>query len=479
MLKKQSFLAVFIPVLTLFSFSQNAPRQEGPAAQISSPASLALSSTTSVDTADPEAVAGQKQIDGYTNQVRDLLNQEKFGELDKLATTARASKGRMPGGSWTLYLLYLELSKVPNGDRAPEADWTAAIARFQSWIAQRPESITARVALANMYVNYAWQARGNGYADEVSARGWELYKQRIQLARQTLEDASTLKQKCPEWFHVMQTVALAQAWDKAEALALFEKAIAFEPNYYYYYLAYSNFLLPKWYGEEGESEAFLSTAASKVGASTGDITYYKVARDLVCVCADPDSVQTLDWARIQRGFAANEKLYGVSTYELNKLAYMAVKFLDVDQAYKTFNRIGDHWDPDTWNSRNEFEGTKQGAMRLNDMMAAVKANLQTPAGLAYDTTLGKEFGQKFAAAMNDCVTAANGDLRDFTIYMQMTQDGKVGQVVVLPSTAVDTCLAPKLYASGFSAPPAPAYWVHIQLKMKPDDAVSQNRKSAN
>ncbi len=47
----------------------------------------------------------------YEKAVQKLLNEEKFSELDKAADSARATKARFSGGSWTLYVFYSALQE--------------------------------------------------------------------------------------------------------------------------------------------------------------------------------------------------------------------------------------------------------------------------------------------------------------------------------------------------------------------------------
>ena len=63
------------------------------------------------------------------------------------------------------------------------------------------------------YVNFAWHARGDGMSDTVTDSGWKLFAQRIEKAKNILDNASSLPAKCPHWYHAMQLVAKAQGWD--------------------------------------------------------------------------------------------------------------------------------------------------------------------------------------------------------------------------------------------------------------------------
>src|SRR5205814_10318239 len=67
----------------------------------------------------------------------------------------------------------------------------------QDWIAQFPTSITARVAYADFFTDYAWHARGTGFADKVTKEGWQRFRERIELARNTVGETRELTGKEP------------------------------------------------------------------------------------------------------------------------------------------------------------------------------------------------------------------------------------------------------------------------------------------
>lgn len=421
---------------------------------------------------DAAAIRSQQQIEQFNIQIQKLLKEERFEELDRIADAERSTKERFPGGGWKLYGLYAELSKVPEGD---ESEWNATFSRLNRWISAKPESVTPRIALADLYLSYAWSARGKRYTDTVSDSGARLFQERTQQARDILDHAATLKEKCPHWYWVMQTVALAQGWSRPEAESLLQQAMAFEPDYYYFYQSHARYLLPKWYGEEGDSEAFANAIADKIGGTSGDIAYYKLVRDMVCDCSEQLAPQKVSWLRVKRGYALNQQAYGTSLHELNAFARTAIRFADADIADKLFTLIGENWDDTVWSSRRYFDECRSWAKdeiaerksALNRISSAVEASLKTPQGKAYDMTIGKEFGQGFASVMGDCVKRAGDDLQDFTLYLQIGANGKVGAVVPIPATIVNACLAPKLYATTFSVPPEPAYWVRITMTIKP------------
>lgn len=150
----------------------------------SAPASCAKFGDTFQDTNDLAA------LQAYRTAVRGLVEVEDFKQLDCIADSIRTNKTRFAGGKWQLYSFYRGISEVPG--HATEEDWSTLIGHLQKWTAANPKSITAPVALAEGYINFAWHARGDGMSDTVTGSGWKLFAQRIEEAKKILDDASAL-----------------------------------------------------------------------------------------------------------------------------------------------------------------------------------------------------------------------------------------------------------------------------------------------
>jgi hypothetical protein len=119
-------------------------------------------------------------------------------------------------------------------------------------------------------------------------------------------------------------VALAQGWDKSQARQLFDRAIDFAPSYYHFCREYANFLLPKWYGEEGETQPFAEEAAKRLDTSHGNIIYFEIASLLACQCdKERDSLGGMDCLRVKQGYGELVKLYGTTNLKSNRFAYMS------------------------------------------------------------------------------------------------------------------------------------------------------------
>jgi hypothetical protein len=310
-------------------------------------------------------------VRNFEYRIAQMLNDSNFDGLDCVADATRSGKERFSGGAWKIHRIYSGLAEPKPGRHSTEEQWSAHLARLEHWVRMKPDSITARVALAKSYVGYAWEARGTGYAGSVSDAGWNLFAQRLEQAKTILNDASVLNTKCPEWYLVMQQVALGEGVDPVKARQLLQTAVKFEPGYYYYYRMHANFLLPKWYGEEGDSSKFAAETANTIGGKQGDVLYFWIATQVACACGEPE-FNRFSWQRIQRGFEEVKKQYGQSMTNLNSLALMAVKQRDAIAADRAFQRIGNNWDEETWRKEAYFRESKEWAQKAPPQVSTDK-----------------------------------------------------------------------------------------------------------
>ncbi len=415
----------------------------------------------------------------YAGTIAQMLKDEKFAELDCVADRARANKERFSGGAWKIHELYGGLYEPVQYPvkHATQDDWNNLLQRLQKWVTARPQSITARVALARTYITYAYDARGNGFANTVSDSGWKLFENRTTQAQQILDEASTLPTKCPEWYVDMLLVAQNQSWDADRARALFDEAFKFEPGYYYDARVLASYLLPKWSGEEGATEKFTQDVADRVGGDQGDALYFEVASADYVICGCGDNPK-MSWERIEKGFDASEKLYGVSMLNLNRIAYLATHFGRTYPivADKVLARIGDQWDEATWDTQQNFEDVKKWAAytrpfaeKLYAMEAAADANMKTPAGPRYQAS----FEKTYRGLLQECVrTDGSGIDRwegKFKVLISVGAKGTIEDHNIYSMGPVVTCLDNKIQALKltrkrvFPPPPQAPYWVRLDL----------------
>ena len=109
-----------------------------------------------------------------------------------------------------------------------------------------PRRWLAHVMRAKLYVETAWNARGNGYANTVNDEGWKRFAGFLAQARSELEAAWTLDPTQAEAAVSMLTVSLGEGGDDLELW--FQRAAAADPSDDAPYHALLWARRPRWYG---------------------------------------------------------------------------------------------------------------------------------------------------------------------------------------------------------------------------------------
>lgn len=197
----------------------------------------------------------------WVAKVRAALVAGQFDELDHQADGLRQGKERWPGGAWKLSTFYVALD-APSGTDAGSEDH---LARLERWVKVRPESITARVALAISLVRWAWVARGNASSEEVRTGDFPIFFARLKQASEVLDNAAGMRTMCPEWYQVMLVVGRSQQWNRKQMEDVLTRGEQFAPDFQALDQEMAQYLLPKWYGKPGDADQFARAAGDRVG----------------------------------------------------------------------------------------------------------------------------------------------------------------------------------------------------------------------
>jgi len=148
-------------------------------------------------------------------------------------------------------------------------DYEQHLLELARWREEFPESPAALVAAADAYIHYAWQARGGGGADKVTARGWGLFATRIQEAHRLLDQALRLSVKDGAAYRSLINIAYAEGQPKQQAFAWLEAGQKVDPTYYPMYEQMTIYLLPRWSGDPGDVETFANEMAKRLPGDDG------------------------------------------------------------------------------------------------------------------------------------------------------------------------------------------------------------------
>lgn len=360
-------------------------------------AAVTASELPPVETVKVPTPAYQRYLD-VLKETRHQLDAGDMDRLEHLAAELRTGKDRLDGGTWLLSSYYGVLGELPD----PEQAQTDRIAFFEKWTAEHPDSVTARIALARALTSYAWKARGSGTSDTVSDNGWKLFGERLDLAHKVLDEAKALPEKCPGWYEAAQIVALGEGWDAGEYMDMVGEAIGKEPTYGRYYTNACYWMLPRWYGEEGEFEAWIArlVAARPEAEQARQYAFLVWMADRMPVKGEIVFGEgRLDWEKTRRGFQewiAAEPGNLMVRFQLLRLALLAE---DRETAREQLDYTGGRYFPPMW-SMETFEGARKYAYEggPNPLVTPQSAERRGPR-FDYETIRNIRIGVHFLLAI--------------------------------------------------------------------------------
>ncbi|MGD0462934.1 MAG: hypothetical protein ABSB74_10645, partial [Tepidisphaeraceae bacterium] len=123
----------------------------------------------------------------------------------------------------------------------------------------KKSSVDPSVALevqGKFNTEYAWDARGGGWADSVTQQGWQLFGQRLAKAADALEQAWKLDPTNSDTAASMIDVELGQGQGRDRMELWFSRAMQADPDNYWACSQKLYYLEPKWYGSNEEMLKF-------------------------------------------------------------------------------------------------------------------------------------------------------------------------------------------------------------------------------
>lgn len=190
----------------------------------------------------------------YVQRQLDLLFHGKYEELEKeMASPSLPDAeaiGMTPDRAFFSTFRYEDWNKSP--------DWEQLFKRFDEWEAAFPKSPASRLARSTALIDYAWAARGKGFAGTVTDDGWKLFGERLVEGVKKLEEARTLggDKEATYWTNMLTFCRGLQAPPDKTKKVVEEglKRFPGNPNVYYIYCVA---ILPRWGGGEGEWQAWV------------------------------------------------------------------------------------------------------------------------------------------------------------------------------------------------------------------------------
>lgn len=365
------FLAVLTIILPLSSCSTGGGDTTTPRGEDSQGSKTSDSANTGPEPSYEDIIVTKSEMDIEQEELvakaRKLLHEKNYAELDKMIDSLVSTKANSPNGRWKLDLLYMEFTDPEKAGKKPTAEeWQKLLAEFKGWHEANKKSSNALIALAEAETGYAWHARGSGYADTVTDEGWKKMGERLQEAASYLKMAKELNTKNPRLWSAAASIGLGQGMENEEFEALVKDALRSEPTYEVILFDRTNYLRPRWHGNEGDWERAAKEAADQLPGAEGDKRYARImwAAHSLGECRKLYLNKSIDWDRIKRGFVLLEKENPNSLATTSRFCALAVSAGDMPQARELFDKLHGRMTESAWKSKKYFSQSRDWAYAM-------------------------------------------------------------------------------------------------------------------
>jgi hypothetical protein len=295
---------------------------------------------------------GPQARDVLTRQVRTLFENGNFQELDKIADGFRKNKSRFPDGVWKLQIFYTGFD-MSGG--VPDVYFPHVIELARKWQEANPRSVTAQCVLASVWRDYAWKARGSGYANTVKEEARPVVRERLDKAWQIVnKPLAPGVADCPRRHDLRLNLAQKNGLNRDKYEEIFKEAIQQAPDYYQHYTQKAAYLLPKWSGKEGEWQSFIMKIAEQNPRGEGATIYTRVVWSMYLGREISDLNDSgISWPKMRDGFKEIDRNYPNSRWILNNTAKFACRAKDEGTLRTTLKRVDQStYYPEAWKDTN-------------------------------------------------------------------------------------------------------------------------------
>ena len=236
-----------------------------------------------------------------------------------------------------------------------------------------------------MHTDYGWEARGGGYADSVTNKGWKTFKEELAIARDYLLEAEKLNGNDPHLYRQLLYVCKGLGYETDQLHEMFEKGIEIDLGYFPLYNIKAWSLTHRWGGRPGELERFAEKVFDRTQKEYGHTMYALIAGSTVGFLGDKAFADehSFDWVKIDKGYIELTTEFPKSNYYLNQHCLMACIHGDQKKAKILFDKVERDVDESVWRGREGFRKWKIWALGSGTGSSVTADNMPGEAALLF------------------------------------------------------------------------------------------------
>jgi len=295
--------------------------------------------------------------------VRELISNQDFAELEKIATSFLNDRARTSSGLWKVGLYDDAIANVFSCKCSDDAFWIGAEENMKGWIKEYPESINGHLAHAHMLLQKAWSIRGWGYTNTVAPESWKPFQEQVEKTRAYLMKHKEIGNSDPRWSNLIVGIANLQGISEAEYEALANAALSRHPDYYPIYFEIMRHYLPKWGGSADAIENFAREATERSRSKEGHGMYARIYWYAAQSQYGNSLFQSssVDWPEMKNGIDDVLKAFP-DQWNINNFAKFACIAEDKGKTRELLDQMSGGPIPDAWGNDAIFENCKNWAL---------------------------------------------------------------------------------------------------------------------
>jgi len=276
-----------------------------------------------------------------------LLEKRDFTGLEEKLGSYLKNGDRVDDGQWKLRLAMDGIA----GNAAYFAEDAATVEKsftlISDWVAQKPESVMAKTALAHAWLSRAWLSRGKKFAAETTRQQFVSFESGLENTFRVLRELDT-QDPNPELYMAWMYLAIGAGLPAEVVNEIHAAATQLYPDYFHISLQYLVSKFERW---SGEPDSLL--LALKPLAANPEL-YARAMWLLVDYGEDYKVLGAAYSKTIQEGLSTIQEKYH-SSVTTNQIAFLACfQWQDPPSFEKAFSAIGNEPDLTVWRKSENF-----------------------------------------------------------------------------------------------------------------------------
>jgi hypothetical protein len=288
-----------------------------------------------------------------------------------------------------------------------------AFGHTADWRRRVKNSTMADLAEAMSFSEWAYSARGNGYANSVSSQNMAVYLYRTEMAAAALDDVAGRASNNPLWYTLSLEVGLDQSKDREKLRAVFDQGMAKAPQYRPLYRRMMRILMPRWGGTYDDVDEFINQIYSQSASARGYERYAELYSTYARMEGDELDLFSgthAFWSGMRNGYLGLVRRYPTSDAVLNSFANFSCRANDKDDYNRLRGAVGKRFSSTEWSGKYSIES-------CDKLLAAPGAY---PDSLAQEALPGEVVrslgGVRLGMTRKELVTAKGNPIRQEATY---------------------------------------------------------------